>query len=453
MRTVARSAARYNPISYHNGSVWPHDNAVIALGFARYGLKAGVLRIFKGLFQAASYMDLRRLPELFCGFAWRQLTAPTLYPVACSPQAWASATVFALMQASLGLSFDQGGDEIRFDQPMLPDFLDELHLRGLQARHGVGRYVVAALRRRSVGRHHAAGKARCRSSSSVDAPPSRQKPTFRAGDGCRRNKPGFRGLHPERMLHAAHASVGSVEDRTPSRRLRQGAEQALVEEIVGAVGLAAEGGPVPPRGGQDDAIGLGHFSGRKAAAVARRDDDDRGHGGASARQRPGELVGAERPVRAGEPQTGAALAVRGQKDQASVARPRRQVGDAAQQNIGKGRLGAGAELGGTGAEPVDIVRRNTRRERGAGSFRGSRCRTPVRCRRRRQAPPANSPAGRPRRRRRHRVDEDDAQRTAKAKRRYKPHCHPSRFSARKHSRHGAASRAILAEIEEITACQ
>ena len=137
VRTVARSAARYNPISYHNGSVWPHDNAVIALGLARYGLKSGVLRIFKGLFQAASYMDLRRLPELFCGFAWRQLTAPTLYPVACAPQAWASATVFALLQASLGLSFDQSGHEIRFDQPMLPDFLDHLHLRGLRGRDGV----------------------------------------------------------------------------------------------------------------------------------------------------------------------------------------------------------------------------------------------------------------------------------------------------------------------------
>jgi glycogen debranching enzyme len=136
VRTVDRSAARYNPISYHNGSVWPHDNAVIALGLARYGLKSSVLRIFKGLFQAASYMDLRRLPELFCGFPWRRLTAPTLYPVACAPQAWASATVFALLQASLGLSFDQDGDEIRFDRPTLPDFLDQLHLRGLQARHG-----------------------------------------------------------------------------------------------------------------------------------------------------------------------------------------------------------------------------------------------------------------------------------------------------------------------------
>ena len=142
IRTVARSAARYNPVSYHNGSVWPHDNAVIALGLARYGLKPGVLRVFKGLFEAASYMDLRRLPELFCGFAWRQLTAPTLYPVACSPQAWASVTAFALIQASLGLSFDHGGDEIQLDHPVLPDFLDELTLRGLQARQGVADIIL-----------------------------------------------------------------------------------------------------------------------------------------------------------------------------------------------------------------------------------------------------------------------------------------------------------------------
>ena len=137
VRTVARSAARYNPISYHNGSVWPHDNALVALGLARYGLKSGVLRIFRGLFEAAGSMDLRRLPELICGFSWRQLTAPTLYPVACAPQAWASATPFALVQASLGLSFDQNGGEIRFDRPVLPDFLDQLHLRGLKAKHGV----------------------------------------------------------------------------------------------------------------------------------------------------------------------------------------------------------------------------------------------------------------------------------------------------------------------------
>lgn len=136
VRTVAVSAARYNPMSYHNGSVWPHDNALIALGLARYGLKREVLRIFSGLFDAAGYMELRRLPELFCGFPWRKLNAPTLYPVACIPQAWAAATVFALVEASLGLGFDPAAGAIRFDRPMLPDFLDELHMRGLRAQNG-----------------------------------------------------------------------------------------------------------------------------------------------------------------------------------------------------------------------------------------------------------------------------------------------------------------------------
>ncbi|HVH76064.1 MAG TPA: amylo-alpha-1,6-glucosidase [Stellaceae bacterium] len=136
VRTLALTAPRYNPMSYHNGSIWPHDNALIALGLARYGLKEAVARIFEGLYAAAGYMDLRRLPELFCGFPARRLTAPTLYPVACSPQAWASGAVFALVQASLGLSFAEAAGEIRFERPLLPRFLDDLHLRGLRLREG-----------------------------------------------------------------------------------------------------------------------------------------------------------------------------------------------------------------------------------------------------------------------------------------------------------------------------
>ena len=146
VRTAGISAARYNPMSYHNGSVWPHDNALIALGLARYGLKTEVLKIFRGLFEAAGYMDLRRLPELFCGFPWRRLNAPTLYPVACIPQAWASAAVFALVQASLGIGFDRGAGEIRFDRPVLPEFLDELHLRGLQTKHGTADVLLRRYR-------------------------------------------------------------------------------------------------------------------------------------------------------------------------------------------------------------------------------------------------------------------------------------------------------------------
>src|SRR6185437_13046135 len=117
VRTIAQGEARYNPMSYHNGSVWPHDNAIAAMGFARYGLKRAVEQVFQGLFDTASYMDLRRLPELFCGFARRRGRGPTLYPVACAPQAWASATPFTLIEASLGLEFDPAAREIRLRNP------------------------------------------------------------------------------------------------------------------------------------------------------------------------------------------------------------------------------------------------------------------------------------------------------------------------------------------------
>jgi glycogen debranching enzyme len=132
IRTVARGEARYNPMSYHDGSIWPHDNALIALGFARYGLKHSVEQVFKALFDAAAYMDLRRLPELFCGFRREKGRGPTLYPVACAPQAWASATPFTLLEAALGLEFDARQGEIRLHNPRLPAFLNEVVLRDLR---------------------------------------------------------------------------------------------------------------------------------------------------------------------------------------------------------------------------------------------------------------------------------------------------------------------------------
>ena len=132
IRTVARGEAHYNPMSYHNGSIWPHDNALIALGLARYGLKHSVAHLFKGLFEAASYMDLRRLPELFCGFQRERRRGPTLYPVACAPQAWASATPFTLLEAALGLEFDASRGEIRLRNPRLPAFLNEVVLHDLK---------------------------------------------------------------------------------------------------------------------------------------------------------------------------------------------------------------------------------------------------------------------------------------------------------------------------------
>ncbi|MBU6457123.1 MAG: amylo-alpha-1,6-glucosidase [Bradyrhizobium sp.] len=132
IRTVALGEARYNPMSYHDGSIWPHDNALIALGLARYGQKHAVAHLFRALFDAATYMDLRRLPELFCGFRREKGRGPTLYPVACAPQAWASATPFTLLEAALGLEFDTANGEIRLRNPRLPAFLSEVVLRDLR---------------------------------------------------------------------------------------------------------------------------------------------------------------------------------------------------------------------------------------------------------------------------------------------------------------------------------
>ena len=136
IRTVSKTAARYNPMSYHNGSVWPHDNGLIAMGMARYGLKHAAAEVFTALFDAASYMDLRRLPELFCGFVRRERNAPTQYPVACSPQAWASATTLCLLQATLGLELFDGSHEVAFYRPVLPKFIDSVHLRNLRLTGG-----------------------------------------------------------------------------------------------------------------------------------------------------------------------------------------------------------------------------------------------------------------------------------------------------------------------------
>jgi len=140
IRTIATTEARYNPMSYHNGSVWPHDNAVIAAGFARYGFRREAARIFEALFSASAYLDLQRLPELFCGFSRRYGRGPTLYPVACSPQAWAAATFISLIQSTLGLEFKTTNEEITFSQPVLPRFLDRIKLHGLV----VGERIVNA---------------------------------------------------------------------------------------------------------------------------------------------------------------------------------------------------------------------------------------------------------------------------------------------------------------------
>jgi glycogen debranching enzyme len=131
IRTIATSERRYNPMSYHNGSIWPHDNAMIASGLARYGLRDEALMVMEGLFDASIHMDLHRLPELFCGFRRRNGERPTLYPVACNPQAWASASIFMFLQAALGLDIDASAHTVRLTRGKLPAFLDEVLIRNL----------------------------------------------------------------------------------------------------------------------------------------------------------------------------------------------------------------------------------------------------------------------------------------------------------------------------------
>ncbi|MBY5537896.1 amylo-alpha-1,6-glucosidase [Rhizobium leguminosarum] len=136
IRTIPATEARYNPMSYHNGSIWPHDNSLIAMGLARYGFKAAAAQIFEGLFAASTYIELRGLPELFCGFSQRRSHGPTFYPVACSPQAWAASAPLSLLQSCLGLDFDPNASQISFNQPRLPAFLDEITLRHLMVGSG-----------------------------------------------------------------------------------------------------------------------------------------------------------------------------------------------------------------------------------------------------------------------------------------------------------------------------
>jgi len=131
IRTVAGSEVRFNPISYHNGSIWPHDNALIAHGFARYGMKDEALRVMTCLFETSLFMELHRLPELFCGFHRRAGEPPTGYPVACAPQAWSAAAVYLLLQACLGMTINAPERQIRFTNPSMPPCLNDLRIQNL----------------------------------------------------------------------------------------------------------------------------------------------------------------------------------------------------------------------------------------------------------------------------------------------------------------------------------
>jgi glycogen debranching enzyme len=157
VRTLAATEARYNPMSYHNGSVWPHDNALIALGLGRYQLKREVRAILAGLFDATLFLELHRLPELLCGFVRRPGEGPTIYPVACAPQAWAVGAVFMLLEACLGIAISAPARQVSFAYPTLPPFLEEVTIANLAVgdalvdlrlrRHGDDDVGVDVLRR------------------------------------------------------------------------------------------------------------------------------------------------------------------------------------------------------------------------------------------------------------------------------------------------------------------
>ncbi|VAW92697.1 Glycogen debranching enzyme [hydrothermal vent metagenome] len=137
IRTLAKSERRYNPMSYHNGSIWPHDNSLIVMGLAKYGFYDKALKILTGMFDTSINMDLNRLPELFCGFDRLPAQGPTLYPVACAPQAWASGALFGMIQACLGLTFSAEKPQIRFHYPQLPDYLQRLQISNLRFGNAV----------------------------------------------------------------------------------------------------------------------------------------------------------------------------------------------------------------------------------------------------------------------------------------------------------------------------
>ena len=131
VRTLATGEARFNPMSYHNGSVWPHDTAMCAMGLSRYGERDGVVSLMSELFETASKLEMR-LPELFCGFPRNAGEPPVGYPVACLPQAWAAGSVFMMLQACLGLTVNGAAGEIEVQDPRLPIGIDQLAVEGLR---------------------------------------------------------------------------------------------------------------------------------------------------------------------------------------------------------------------------------------------------------------------------------------------------------------------------------
>jgi glycogen debranching enzyme len=147
IRTLAVSEARFNPMSYHNGSIWPHDNALIAAGMARYGFTESAMEVASRVFDASLHMDLFRLPELFCGFERRVGEGPTLYPVACSPQAWAAGSIFLLLQSCLGVRIDGVNRRVSFSYPFLPAQVNEISISNLHVGEASVNLVLRRIER------------------------------------------------------------------------------------------------------------------------------------------------------------------------------------------------------------------------------------------------------------------------------------------------------------------
>jgi glycogen debranching enzyme len=143
IRTLAAGQPCYNPMSYHNGSVWPHDTAIAAAGLRRYDLLDGFLRLATGLFDAVAALDGMRMPELFCGFPRIGASAPIRYPVACSPQAWAAGTVFQLVAAMLRLAPAAPARRLTLHRPALPPWIGWIDVRGLRVGEARASLVVA----------------------------------------------------------------------------------------------------------------------------------------------------------------------------------------------------------------------------------------------------------------------------------------------------------------------
>jgi glycogen debranching enzyme len=131
VRTLHCNEQAYNPMSYHNGSIWPHDNALIAWGLSLYGLQDQALKIMQGMFDASLFIEMQRLPELFCGFGRRRGEGPTSYPVACSPQAWSVAAVFLLLQTCFRADINALTKTITFEKPVLPPYLEQVYISNL----------------------------------------------------------------------------------------------------------------------------------------------------------------------------------------------------------------------------------------------------------------------------------------------------------------------------------